>query len=676
MSFVLSNSIKKKKSIYFPFYTKHEDHFECVFCHDKVKISIGSSWNLRSHLQYKHYDPITICAAKLKRSAAIQSEGNYEDSDDDDDPDVKKMNLTFRRDQARFFCTAIVSAFTVSNPYYKEMIHQINPKVKLISDKTLAEDIKVLYNEIKGNLVKILSEVRWVAISYDGWRANNKEYYSICCHFSDPNGYQLRHALLGCIRLDTVMHDAVNVSTLIKNVIKDWGLDGKIVAAVSDGAALMPAIARELNLPWVYCACHSLSKSVEYGLCCPEMKPLLDKISRIVHYLRTTTKGNTILDKVLKERNQKVLKVLSWCPVRWLSFADCLERLEELREPIVVALKRFASIDKDKEKSKNIEDSILTGESNDILECIVSIVRKTSDMIKELETESKVTLPLVLPHLFDISKMCSNICKDSRTPEIIRAFLSAISKHIIKLWNHLKDENDVGSQIGMACCMLSRNATIPHLDETRITAMTRSGHKYLLKELTQIIIEERARESEQSSIEEVILNAEKENATPTNIAIEADESYLISLVKSYKFKRSIEKEGKSASVEKPIPEKIIKRRKLEPIAEAEEILLEHYNMVEPNAGARCRIPGKTNLWRRKEKGSDLAMINEEDFNPYLRILCLKLFIIPASSSCCERSFSNAGDRFNKKRNRMEPSTIDRIVFLGYMLKKIEGWSSN
>ncbi|XP_063765467.1 zinc finger BED domain-containing protein 4-like [Eleginops maclovinus] len=49
--------------------------------------------------------------------------------------------------------------------------------------------------------------------------------------------------------------------------------------------------------------------------------------------------------------------------------------------------------------------------------------------------------------------------------------------------------------------------------------------------------------------------------------------------------------------------------------------------------------------------------------PHLFVLARNLLCIPASSVPCERVFSKAGEIVSKKRNRLNPSTVEKIVFL-------------
>lgn len=55
--------------------------------------------------------------------------------------------------------------------------------------------------------------------------------------------------------------------------------------------------------------------------------------------------------------------------------------------------------------------------------------------------------------------------------------------------------------------------------------------------------------------------------------------------------------------------------------------------------------------------------------PKLSKLAINLLSIPASSASSERVFSLAGNIITDKRNRLEPKTVDSIIFLNSIYKK-------
>ena len=56
-------------------------------------------------------------------------------------------------------------------------------------------------------------------------------------------------------------------------------------------------------------------------------------------------------------------------------------------------------------------------------------------------------------------------------------------------------------------------------------------------------------------------------------------------------------------------------------------------------------------------------VKQKHVYPHLYILARNLLSVPASSVPCERVFSKAGEIVSKKRNRLNPNTVEKIVFL-------------
>ena len=72
-------------------------------------------------------------------------------------------------------------------------------------------------------------------------------------------------------------------------------------------------------------------------------------------------------------------------------------------------------------------------------------------------------------------------------------------------------------------------------------------------------------------------------------------------------------------------------------------------MMEPNIG---RLEDPLQYWER-----------QKHIYPHLYDLATKFLCTPASSVPCERVFSKAGEILSKKRNRLSPATVEKLLFL-------------
>ena len=61
-------------------------------------------------------------------------------------------------------------------------------------------------------------------------------------------------------------------------------------------------------------------------------------------------------------------------------------------------------------------------------------------------------------------------------------------------------------------------------------------------------------------------------------------------------------------------------------------------------------------------------IHENEF-PRISRLAKKYLCIPASSATSERTFSKSGQLISKLRSRLNPSLVDKIVFLNRNMRK-------
>lgn len=72
-------------------------------------------------------------------------------------------------------------------------------------------------------------------------------------------------------------------------------------------------------------------------------------------------------------------------------------------------------------------------------------------------------------------------------------------------------------------------------------------------------------------------------------------------------------------------------------------------MMEPNIG---RMEDPLQYWERQKY-----------VYPHLYKLAVAYLCTPASSVPCERVFSKAGEILSKKRNRLRPATVEKLLFL-------------
>lgn len=84
-------------------------------------------------------------------------------------------------------------------------------------------------------------------------------------HFIHPDTWK-EAKLLPTIKQIHNRHTADNLSSMLQDAFKEWKLEGRIVAAVTDNAANMIAAVQQMNLVHFACTVHTLNLTVRESM--------------------------------------------------------------------------------------------------------------------------------------------------------------------------------------------------------------------------------------------------------------------------------------------------------------------------------------------------------------------------------------------------------------------------
>jgi len=122
-----------------------------------------------------------------------------------------------------------------------------------------------------------IAESDGIAITTDGGTNNRtKHYQAVTGHFLDKH-FELFNFVLEAVPMSE-RSDAANLSTKIRGVLHDYGIDESKVTAVCDNAANIVAALGSMDVRVVRCACHTLQLVVLDALKKVAFTPLFAKI--------------------------------------------------------------------------------------------------------------------------------------------------------------------------------------------------------------------------------------------------------------------------------------------------------------------------------------------------------------------------------------------------------------
>ncbi|XP_053969981.1 E3 SUMO-protein ligase ZBED1-like [Anastrepha ludens] len=279
-----------------------------------------------------------------------------------------------------------LSITSVEDPEFRDFIKLFDPRYKLPSRTTLSNVMMTnLFDEQKPKLKNLLSKINHCAITTDMWTSlANESYMTDTCSFI-TDSYCLRSAVLSTNKLiDETNHTAKNIADTLQAVCNEWGIFDKITAIVTDNASSMIKaceLLKKRNLP---CYAHSLNLVVQDCLKLDCTKELLKKCNSIVAFFKNSTIAyKKFKDSQLTETKYSLIQEVA---TRWNSAFLMIERVLKTHEPINITLLSLSKAPQP-----------LTADEINILKGLSQILSPFDIASKEVSSNSKVTVSLVIP---------------------------------------------------------------------------------------------------------------------------------------------------------------------------------------------------------------------------------------------------------------------------------------
>lgn len=372
---------KKTSDLWLYFDVISGEKAKCKLCKEVKSYKGGASSNLKKHIKARHStidlggrqntvknvpSIITTCSASSSRevqnvssivTASSSNEGlSLLDTQECSEPPTKRMKtqpsmrefttrpITISRqkkiDQVliNMIATDMQPISIVENVGFKSYTAALDPSYKLPTRKRVTEHLLQQEYESCVEIVnEILTGATYITLTTDCWTSSSTEsYMAVTAHFIDAN-WNLQNMLLSCFKMDD-RHTAANLRNEIIKTAKDWKIDRKINAIVSDNANNIVAAVGLTGWTHIPCVAHSLNLVVQSGL--KSITSIHDKVKAIVaHFHRSTVASEKLKELQLQMNPNAIpLKLKMDVCTRWNSTFVMFERLCAVQEPLEAAI--------------------------------------------------------------------------------------------------------------------------------------------------------------------------------------------------------------------------------------------------------------------------------------------------------------------------------------------------
>lgn len=471
----------------------------------------------------------------------------------------------------------------------------------------------VMTEKIKADL-----KLQGVSLTHDGWTSNNTQSYdTVTCHMINDS-WEMRSAVLETSKVEG-QHTGENIAKSLQGTIETWKL-GAPVAVTTDNAANEQKAVRLLGLTRFGCFGHRVNLVVKKSLQTGSVPDMLKKGRALVNFFHKSSSANDLLmeKQRLLTPSKIERKLIIDCPTRWNSTLPMITRLMELT-PVLASV---ADDDRlPKSASATIKGNMYTYDEQHQLQELVKVLKPFETVTTILCSQKSPTMQHVCAATKKLERDIGDHESDS---DMIKGIKSTMRTELMR-------RTEIEDLPLLAALLNPDTKGLPFLSAEE-------------RERSQVLLREKAAH----------INVEVKVEFPQIKPLE--EPKLPSLP-------SLPDDETPETIEPPTKKQIMCLDSidwLEDVCVVAETKESNETMVEAEIKRYMTM-------ERQDTDSSLTLLQWWKQNqllfPRLAKLARAVLAVPASSVPSERVFSLAGNIVSKKRSRLNPELVNRLIFL-------------
>ena len=446
-----------------------------------------------------------------------------------------------------------------------------------------------------------------VAFTTDMWSSLGKQGYITVTYHYITDDWRMKSGVLATRHMPE-MHTGLNIATRIDEIRKEYQINSERVAGISrDNAANMDVAVTSLGYPDTNCFGHTLQLAIRDALDHPEIQSCITACRNIVSHFNHSPKATGELRNQNTSGKQKALQ--QDVATRWNSTYIMINSLLPNRSAIYSVLHN-----KDFTKPETAKKLEIKNEHWVLMERLSEVLKPFDVATSQLSGELYPTLGSVYPLIHGII-MNHLIPKEEDSPEIVY-FKETVRKN-------LSERFMVGNEHRSDDII----ATALHPRYKKLKFLSKESRVMIQSRIVQLC-EEMASETTGSHLTEI----PELPVVPPKIKKRSEEHYEAAM--KYLMGDIYEvSDDEEEDIESEVSRYLAEPRKFE----------------EPLA-----------WWKA----------NAHRF-PHIQKLAKRFLCRPCTSVPSERLFSTAGHMVTKDRARLDPDTVDELLFLNSYYKRKE-----
>ncbi|KAJ4929983.1 hypothetical protein JOQ06_018999 [Pogonophryne albipinna] len=456
-------STRKISDIWMHFVGVNQAQARCQYCKNLISVHGGSTSNMRRHLKTKHPTALLAdtqqtttgtaeAAATTSATASTSTDSGVASTSTQlatatttapqaarKRPKQTTMGGFINRpiqplqqskvDQAlvKMIATDFQPFTIVEDRGFRAYTAALDPSYVLPSRGTISKRmLPNLFEKVRAELQEQIRTAPAVCLTTDCWTSNTTtSYMSVTCHYITD--FKLRSNLLDCFVV-AESHTSQNLAQELSRVAKEWGIQDKIAACVTDNASnIVKAVNDILKWNHVRCFAHLLNLTVRSSVHQTEIQALILKVKSIAEYVRRSTVASAKLREMQLQMGQVQLRMKQDVATRWNSTYFMMQRAIEIKEPLVSTMALL-----------NPLLPALTPEEWDITKEVCDILKPFEEVTVEMSSERFVTGSKAILMARGLQRIVAHRQRNPSTHEPVKGMVNFLAADLEKRFGQIE----------------------------------------------------------------------------------------------------------------------------------------------------------------------------------------------------------------------------------------------
>ena len=229
----------------------------------------------------------------------------------------------------RFVCSAMLPIHIVDNKDFRQLIENLDCKYDMPGRNHFRYDaIPALYNEVRSEIEKELSEASSFSLTMDAWSAITTDpFLCVTCHFVGSD-FVLKSRCLTCVYVPED-HTGINIASRVEEVLEEFQLKKEeLLSVTTDAGSNMVVALKELKVLRLTCFGHVLHNAITNALKDQRVSRAMGMCRRIVSAFSFSFKKAREFRKIQEELQIEKKTLKSDVSTRWGSVYRMLRSIK------------------------------------------------------------------------------------------------------------------------------------------------------------------------------------------------------------------------------------------------------------------------------------------------------------------------------------------------------------